>query len=65
MGSPAGCCGSCVFANDDRYYYVSATGCKIWDDPMVQETYREFTIGNGYTAGVCTKYQLNPAALED
>ena len=60
MACKAGCCGSCVFA-----YRVGDEGaclaeCNIQNDPVVQETYERL-----YPGGVCSKYQLNPAALED
>lgn len=59
MACKAGRCGSCVFTIYQGSSGVDWAGCIMRDDPVVQETYQVF-----YDGGICSKYQLNPAALD-
>ena len=58
----AGTCGSCVFTTDVGDEQADIQYCKIWDDPQVKESFRHPSAWSH--AGICSKYQLNPAGLD-
>lgn len=68
MGCPAGRCRSCVFTRKPGNAGANLSDCNIESDPEVKQSYKATTATEGYarvTYGICSKYQLNPAALGD
>ena len=61
MACEAGGCGSCVFTRWPGAKEADINQCTMARDSYVEETYQRFLL----CGGVCGKYQLNPAALED